>query len=58
MLLDLIKNRKSVREYTEQKISKDDLVSGIIYIGTAAKAIPPRAEIQTSDFVSYWNQNN
>ncbi|OAL82166.1 MULTISPECIES: nitroreductase family protein [unclassified Acinetobacter] len=39
-------------------ISKDDLVSGIIYIGTAAKAIPPRAEIQTSDFVSYWNQNN
>ena len=39
-------------------ISKDDLVSGIIYIGTAAKAIPPRAEIQTSDFVSYWNQNS
>jgi len=25
MLLDLIKNRKSVREYTEQKISKEDL---------------------------------
>jgi len=39
-------------------ISKDDLVSGIIYIGTAAKAIPARAEIQTGDFVSYWNQNS
>ena len=25
MLLDLIKNRKSVREYTEQKISREDL---------------------------------
>ena len=25
MLLDLIKNRKSVREYTEQKISNEDL---------------------------------
>jgi nitroreductase len=37
-------------------IGKDDLVSGIIYIGTAAKAIAPRAEIHTQDFVSYWNQ--
>ena len=25
MLLDLIKNRKSVREYTEQKIKHEDL---------------------------------
>jgi len=38
-------------------IGKDDLVSGIIYIGTAAKAIAPRAEIQTLNYVSYWNQN-
>ena len=38
-------------------IGKDDLVSGIIYIGTAAKAIAPRAEIQTQNYVSYWNQN-
>jgi len=38
-------------------IDKDDLVSGIIYIGTAAKAIAPRAEIQTQNYVSYWNQN-
>lgn len=39
-------------------ISKDDLVSGIIYIGTAAKAIAPRAEIQTHDYVSQWQSQN
>ena len=37
-------------------LSADDLISGILYIGTAVKAIPPRAEIQTQDYVSYWNQ--
>ncbi|GAA5558065.1 putative NAD(P)H nitroreductase YdjA [Acinetobacter schindleri] len=36
-------------------ISGDDLVSGIIYIGTAAKTIAPRAEIHTEAFVSQWN---
>ena len=37
-------------------LSEDDLISGIIYIGTAAKAIPARAEINTQDYVSYWNK--
>lgn len=31
-----------------------DFISGIIYIGTAAKAIPARADIQTQDFVQFW----
>jgi nitroreductase len=31
-----------------------DLISGIIYIGTAAKAIAPRAEMVISDFVTNW----
>ena len=31
-----------------------DLISGIIYIGTAAKAIAPRAEIATQDFLKNW----
>lgn len=31
-----------------------DLISGIIYIGTAAKAIPPRQPIAVSDFVTTW----
>ena len=39
-------------------ISKDDLISGIIYIGTAAKTIASRADIQTSNYVSYWHPNN
>lgn len=38
------------------KLGEDDLISGIIYIGTAVKAIPPRGEIHTSEFVSYWNK--
>ena len=37
-------------------LADDDLISGIIYIGTAFKAIPPRAEIQTDAYVSYWNK--
>lgn len=31
-----------------------DLISGIIYVGTAFKQIPPRQNIQTEDFVSLW----
>jgi len=31
-----------------------DLISGIIYIGTAAKSIAPRAEMVISDFVTNW----
>ena len=37
-------------------LAEDDLISGIIYIGTAAKAIHARAEINTQDYVSYWNK--
>lgn len=39
-------------------ISGDDLVSGIIYIGTAAKTIAPRAENHTEAFVSQWNPSH
>ena len=31
-----------------------DYISGILYIGTAAKAIAPRAPIHLSDYVSTW----
>ena len=37
-------------------LSEDDLVSGIIYIGTAVKAIAPRPEINSHDFVSFWHK--
>ncbi|WP_218955020.1 MULTISPECIES: nitroreductase family protein [unclassified Acinetobacter] len=37
-------------------LTENDLISGIIYIGTAVKAIPPRAEIQSADFVSHWHK--
>lgn len=36
-------------------ITANDLISGIIYIGTAAKSIAGRAEIVTADFVGQWN---
>ena len=36
-------------------LNADDLISGIIYVGTAAKAIPARAEINTQAYVRYWN---
>lgn len=39
-------------------LTENDLISGIIYIGTAVKAIPPRAEIQSADFVSHWHKAN
>jgi len=44
----LLKKALNLREH--------DLVSGIIYIGTAAKAIAPRTEIDTQNFVSYWSE--
>jgi nitroreductase len=37
-------------------LTSADLISGIIYIGTAVKAIPPRAEIHTTEFVSEWHK--
>ena len=37
-------------------LQQQDLISGIIYIGTAAKAIPPRAEIYSQDFVKIWQK--
>jgi nitroreductase len=37
-------------------LQQQDLISGIIYIGTAAKAIPPRAEIDSQDFVKVWQK--
>lgn len=37
-------------------LDEHDLISGIIYIGTAVKAIAPRGEINTSEFVSHWNK--
>lgn len=39
-------------------ITANDLVSGIIYIGTAVKAIAPRAEIHTEDYVSRWHEDD
>lgn len=37
-------------------LTENDLISGIIYIGTAVKAIPARAEINSADFVSHWHK--
>ena len=37
-------------------LTESDLISGIIYIGTAVKAIPPRQEINVSEFVSDWKK--
>ncbi|UOG19449.1 nitroreductase family protein [Acinetobacter sp. PK01] len=37
-------------------LTEHDLISGIIYVGTAVKAIPARAEINTADYVSTWNK--
>ena len=52
MLLDLIKNRKSVREYTEQKISKEDLTK-ILEAGYYA---PSWMNSQTWKFIAVENQ--
>jgi len=37
-------------------LAEDDLISGIIYIGTAVKAIPARIPVNTQNYVSYWNK--
>lgn len=37
-------------------LSENDLISGIIYIGSAAKAIAPRAALESNEFVNYWNK--
>ncbi|MFM6904780.1 MAG: nitroreductase, partial [Acinetobacter tjernbergiae] len=37
-------------------LKEQDLISGIIYIGTAAKTIAPRAEIESQDFLKVWQQ--
>ncbi|WP_218697965.1 nitroreductase family protein [Acinetobacter harbinensis] len=37
-------------------LAEDDLIAGIIYIGTAAKTITARSEIDTQNYVSYWKQ--
>ena len=37
-------------------LAEDDLIAGIIYIGTAAKTIAARSEIDTQNYVSYWNK--
>ena len=37
-------------------LTESDLISGIIYIGTAVKAIPLRQEINVSEFVSDWKK--
>lgn len=38
-------------------LQEHDLISGIIYVGTAFKAIPPRTEIDTQPYVTYWQAN-
>lgn len=35
-------------------LNAHDLISGIIYVGTAAKTIAPRAEQNTQDYVQIW----
>lgn len=37
-------------------LQEHDLISGIIYVGTAAKSIAPRVPVATQDFVSYWSK--
>ena len=39
-------------------LQERDLISGIIYIGTAAREIPKRAEISVADHVSYWQKSD
>lgn len=36
-------------------LNAKDFISGIIYIGTAAKTIAARAEIDVQQYVTYWN---
>lgn len=38
-------------------LKERDLISGIIYIGTAARDIPARAEICIEDYISSWQES-
>ncbi len=38
-------------------LKENDLISGIIYVGTAFKVIPPRTKIDTQPYVTYWQAN-
>ena len=40
---------------TQLGFAERDIISGIIYIGTAAKEIPARVPLQSSEFVQYWS---
>lgn len=35
-------------------LKEQDIIAGIIYVGTAAKVIPPRAEIDSQAFMKTW----
>ena len=35
-------------------LNERDLISGIIYIGTAVKVIPPRIDVDSTEFVTTW----
>ena len=35
-------------------LAERDLISGIIYVGTAAKEIAPRSEIDIKQYVEFW----
>ena len=35
-------------------LNERDLISGIIYIGTAVKVIPPRIDVDSAEFVTTW----
>lgn len=37
-------------------LQEHDLISGIVYVGTAVKAIPARGEIGLEDHVTYWKK--
>jgi len=37
-------------------LAERDLISGIIYIGTAVKEIAPRANIETNQYVHFWHK--
>ncbi|AYO54666.1 nitroreductase family protein [Acinetobacter wuhouensis] len=37
-------------------LAERDLISGVIYVGTAAKAIAPRAEIDVQPYVHFWTK--
>lgn len=40
---------------TELGFTAHDIIAGIIYVGTAAKEIPPRVPLALAEFVRYWS---